>query len=135
MAKVDTTALDALSGKIKELPVRTTVTPYEVVKFLAPTIHEALARGQDLSAIAKLLAAIGVRLAPATIGNYLRRVRRESSSKPPTIQKPPAAINPDVSTSASALPAADAPLERARKLGPTADVQSGRFELVQDKDV
>src|SRR5262245_20094855 len=88
MGKVDATALNSLSEKIGELPARSTLTPYELVRKLAPAIRDAMARGQDLASIAKLLAADGVRLAPSTIGNYLRRARREGTLPSPKTCEP-----------------------------------------------
>lgn len=135
MPKVDTTALNALSGKIQQLPVRTTISPYEVVKELAPTIHEALARGQDLVAISRLLTTIGVRLAPATIGNYLRRASREGAPPPCPIGQPVDPSPPSASGTSSAVTAPPSPLDRAREIEASTSPQGGRFELVQDKDV
>ena len=127
--------LNSLSEKIGGLPARSTLTPYELVRTLAPAIREAMARGQDLAAIAKLLAADGVRLAPSTIGNYLRRARREGALPPPKTREPAA---PSI-THESDAPSAPAPVQVATRTPQRIDTglepPSGRFELVEDKQV
>ncbi|HET6332615.1 MAG TPA: hypothetical protein VFG30_05350 [Polyangiales bacterium] len=54
MAKIDAELIDMLSTQIELLPHRTTMTPYQAVKQMAPLIAGACARGQDLEASAKL---------------------------------------------------------------------------------
>jgi hypothetical protein len=78
MVRVKSTLIKTAGDQIAELPQQDTVTPYEMIKELAPIIIEARKRGHDFRAIAKILEGHGVRLAPATVRNYLDRVRRES---------------------------------------------------------
>ena len=139
MGKVDTSALETLSAQLEGLPARTTLTPYELVKKLAPMIGAAHARGQDFAAIGALLAGVGVRLKPATIRNYLWRATREArdddatvSAEAPQIVREPAAPPPVASPPVTAL----SPVAQARLAGRKPSVQqAGRFELVEDKEV
>ena len=77
--KVEVSALESLREQLENLPIRTTVTPRELVEKLAPVIIAARARGQNYEAIAALLAGMGVRIKPSTVRNYLWRARRLSA--------------------------------------------------------
>lgn len=135
MGKVDATALNSLSEKIGGLPARSTLTPYELVGNLAPAIREAMARGQDLAAIAKLLAADGVRLAPSTIANYLRRARRERALPPSKTRKESAPSTTEESSAPPAPARVQSLLERVPRVDAGLEPPNGRFELVQDSEV
>ena len=84
MANVDARFVERLREQLDALPTRSTVTSYELVARLAPAISAARARGQDLDAIVTLLEAMGVRIKPATVRNYLSRVRRRASLQVPS---------------------------------------------------
>ena len=136
MGKVDTTALETLRAQIAELPVRSTVTPFELVQQLAPAIVAARDRGQDFRAIGALLAGIGVRLKPSTIRNYVWRAGRHQT--PPVAEARVATSgSPHSALRTSAAPDAPlSPLERARRAAAdSGSPLNGRFELVQDKEV
>ena len=158
MGNFDVTALESLSEQLDNLPARKTLTPYELVRNLGPAIVAARDRGQDFKAIGGLLANFGVQLQPTTIRNYLWRARRAArgaeppaaaetaaiaiSNIPPQLSAPRAAA-PVARTEAPASPASqpaargaapESPLERARR-GAASSPSSGRFELIQDKEV
>lgn len=129
MPKIDTTLIPALSEQIEKLPDRTTITPYELVKRVAPVIAAACDRGQDAAAITKLLQGMGVRLSPRTLRNYLSRARREEHSapkEPPASTPAPAPFTPRIQPTAASE-------EVARGSRPRAVPVGGRFELVADK--
>jgi len=81
MVRVKSTVIKNAGDQIAELPQQDTVTPYELIKALAPIITEARKRGHDFRTIAKILEGHGVRLAPATVRNYFDRVRRDSEAR------------------------------------------------------
>jgi hypothetical protein len=135
MAKIDAELINTLSTQIELLPQRTKMTPYQVVEQLAPLIAGACERGQDLEAIAKLLKGIGVHLAPVTVGNYLRRARREAARSPvhnpgqPVVMTP---VAPSPEPRSTPTPVEDVPpTPRSRRVAATPT--GGRFELVEDK--
>jgi len=55
MVRVKSTLIKTAGDQIAELPQQDTVTPYEMIKELAPIIIEARKRGHDFRAIAKIL--------------------------------------------------------------------------------
>lgn len=87
MKKVNVLVIPELASMIAAMPARRTLTSYEVVSELLPTIEAALQRGQDHEAIVELLAKQGARITRATLRTHLWRARKAARSTATTQQE------------------------------------------------
>ena len=76
MLHMDTTTIEHVEQQLKRLPRRKSTVDF--LKQLAPAIEDALERGQDFQAIAKVLTIAGVKIAPNTLRRYMQIILRET---------------------------------------------------------
>lgn len=135
MKKVDPTTIEDLMSQLQSLPaVQLPRRPAAAIKELAPAIESALARGQDIETIRRMLEQHGITLQPNSLRAYLRKARAQAplAAAPPPAQAP--STTPTLRADASAVAEPHAPRLTASSAEFPRRPRNGEQPLQQDAE-